>query len=167
MNHSVINWVNPGDLKEKKIARNLYSTPENYDIMKENIRQVGIFEPLIVIDNLVESGNLRLRIAKELGFKLTHNAAFPITIPFVAILTSWKVGDIILDIYSGASTTGEAALTTKSGYVGYEIKPEFIMASKVRLESYIQEKIIGGCIVKNLNKYIMSRKLHLMTTPTK
>lgn len=69
MKHGVITWVNPYDLKENKIARNLYSTPENYDMMKENIRQVGILEPIIVIDNVVESGNLRLRIAKELGFE--------------------------------------------------------------------------------------------------
>ena len=82
------------------------------------------------------------RDCKEKGFNLTHNAAFPITIPLIAILTSSKVGDTILDIYSGTSTTGEAALATKREYVGYEIKPEFVMASKVRLESYIQEELL-------------------------
>lgn len=79
------------------------------------------------------------KACKQQGFNLTHNAAFPITIPLVAILTSSKVGDTILDIYSGTSTTGEAALATKRKYIGYEIKPEFVMASKVRLERYTQE----------------------------
>lgn len=79
---------------------------------------------------------------KSQGFNLTHSAAFPITIPLIAILSSSKVGDTILDIYSGTSTTGEAALATKREYIGYEIKPEFVMASKVRLESYIQEELL-------------------------
>jgi DNA modification methylase len=97
-------------------------------------------------DNIIkERGNnmsvLRKK-CKENGFNLTHNAGYPITIPLIAILTSSKVGDTILDIYSGTSTTGEAALATKREYVGYEIKPEFVMASKVRLESYIQEELL-------------------------
>ena len=81
------------------------------------------------------------RDCKEKGFNLTHNAAFPINIPLIAILTSTKVGDTILDIYSGTSTTGEAALATKREYVGYEIKPEFVMASKVRLENYLIDEV--------------------------
>ena len=72
---------------------------------------------------------------------MTNNAAFPINIPLIAILTSSKVGDTILDIYSGTSTTGEAALATKREYVGYEIKPEFVMASKVRLENYLIDEV--------------------------
>ena len=71
---------------------------------------------------------------KSNGFHLTHNAAFPITIPLISILTTSKVGDTILDIYSGTGATGEAAIATKRKYVGYEIKPEFILASKVRFE---------------------------------
>lgn len=78
---------------------------------------------------------------KERGFYLTHNAAFPITIPLISILTTSKVGDTILDIYSGTGTTGEAALSTQRKYVGYEIKPEFVLASEVRLEKYNYELI--------------------------
>jgi site-specific DNA-methyltransferase (adenine-specific) len=97
-------------------------------------------------DNIIkEPGNnmsvLRKK-CKENGFNLTHTAGYPITIPLIAILTSSKVGDTILDIYAGTSTTGEAALATKREYVGYEIKPEFVMASKVRLESCIQDELL-------------------------
>ena len=99
------------------------------------------FRENIIRTNANNMEKLR-RDCKEKGFSLTHNAAFPITIPLIAILTSSKVGDTILDIYSGTSTTGEAAIATKRDYVGYEIKPEFVMASKVRLESYIQEELL-------------------------
>jgi DNA modification methylase len=81
------------------------------------------------------------KACKEQGFNLTHSAGYPISIPLIAILTTSKVGDTILDIYSGTATTGEAALATKRKYVGYEIKPEFVMASKVRLDSYVNEEL--------------------------
>jgi DNA modification methylase/ParB-like chromosome segregation protein Spo0J len=107
------------------------------------------------ISNLISSMNFRENIiqtnsnnmddlrnaCKKYGFYLTHNAAFPVTIPLVAILTTSRVGDTILDIYSGTGTTGEAALSTKRKYVGYEIKPEFIKASEVRLNPYIQNEM--------------------------
>jgi DNA modification methylase len=80
---------------------------------------------------------------KKRGFYLTHNAAFPITIPLISILTTSKVGDTILDIYSGTGTTGEAALATKRKYIGYEIKPEFVIGSEVRLSSFKEKEVIS------------------------
>lgn len=98
------------------------------------------FRGSILRTNSNNMDSLRKECKKQ-GFHLTHNAAFPITIPLIAILTSSKVGDTILDIYSGTSTTGEAALATKRRYIGYEIKPEFVMASKVRLENHITNEL--------------------------
>jgi hypothetical protein len=76
---------------------------------------------------------------KKIGFNLTHSAGFPISIPLIAILTTSKIGDTILDLFSGTATSGEAALATKRKYVGYEIKSEFIKASEVRLSPYIKD----------------------------
>lgn len=80
------------------------------------------------------------KACKERGFNLTHSAGYPISIPLIAILTTSKVGDTVLDIYSGTATTGEAALATRRKYVGYEIKPEFVMASEVRLKNYLERE---------------------------
>ena len=98
------------------------------------------FRDSIVRTNGNNMSDLR-KACKEQGFNLTHSAGYPISIPLIAILTTSKVGDTILDIYSGTATTGEAALVTKRKYVGYEIKPEFVMASKVRLDSYVSEDL--------------------------
>lgn len=98
------------------------------------------FRDSIVRTNGNNMSDLR-KACKEQGFNLTHSAGYPISIPLIAILTSSKVGDTILDIYSGTATTGEAALATKRKYVGYEIKPEFVMASKVRLDNYVNEEL--------------------------
>jgi DNA modification methylase/ParB-like chromosome segregation protein Spo0J len=95
-------------------------------------------------DNIIKTNSNNMdelrKSCTERGFHLTHNAAFPVTIPLIAILTSSKVGDTILDIYSGTGTSGEAALATQRKYLGYEIKPEFIMASEVRLKPYTEEQ---------------------------
>ena len=76
--------------------------------------------------------------SKEYGFYLTHNAAFPLSIPAMAILCTSKVGDTILDIYSGTGTTGEAALVLERNYIGYEVKPEFVLSSAVRMERFLE-----------------------------
>lgn len=48
----------------------IYSTPENYEEIKKNIQEFGIIQPLLVNerDNQVISGNIRLKIALELGY---------------------------------------------------------------------------------------------------
>lgn len=79
---------------------------------------------------------------KENGFVLTHTAGFPLSLPSISILTTSKPGDIVVDTCNGTGTTGESALILGRRYVGYEIKPEFIKASEVRLTPYIQEEII-------------------------
>jgi DNA modification methylase len=65
-----------------------------------------------------------------------------LSIPAMAILTTSQVGDTVLDIYSGTATTGEASLELGRNYVGYEVKPEFILSSAVRLERFLEDTSI-------------------------
>lgn len=69
MNPQFVHWVDPTTLKANPIASDIFSIPENYETIKENIKQIGILEPLTVYENLVISGNIRLKIALELGLK--------------------------------------------------------------------------------------------------
>jgi len=66
--HKLI-YVDPNILVENKNTNQLYSSePENLGRIKESIKSVGILEPLIVDpDNVIISGNIRLRIALELN----------------------------------------------------------------------------------------------------
>jgi len=82
--------------------------------------------------------DLRKRCIEQ-GFHLTHGAAFPITVPLILLLTTTQPGDTVLDIYSGTATTGEAAAMTGRKYIGYELKPEYIMSSEVRLAEYLDK----------------------------
>jgi DNA modification methylase len=76
---------------------------------------------------------------KVKGFNLTHSAGFPISLPTISILATSKEGDLVLDTCNGTGTTGEAALKLGRRYAGYEIKPEFILASEVRMSEFISD----------------------------
>jgi site-specific DNA-methyltransferase (cytosine-N4-specific) len=77
---------------------------------------------------------------KEYGFHLEHSATFPLSLPSIFILSTSKPGDTVLDIFSGTATTGEVALLTDRRYVGYELNPQFVMASEVRLSEHLNFK---------------------------
>ena len=96
------------------------------------------FRENIIRTNANNMEKLR-RECTDKGFHLTHSAAFPVTIPLLLILTTTQPGDTVLDIYSGTATTGEAAAMTGRKYIGYEVKPEFIMSSEVRLAEYLDK----------------------------
>ncbi|WDT67231.1 DNA methyltransferase [Cloacibacterium sp. TD35] len=89
------------------------------------------------ISNTVELRNKCL----EKGFLMEHSATFPITLPLIFTLSTSNPGDTILDMFSGTSTTGEASLLTNRRYIGYELSPQFVMASEIRLSDYILENV--------------------------
>jgi DNA modification methylase len=39
-------------------------------------------------------------------------------------------------LFNGTATTGEVCVLTDRKYVGYELNPQFVMASEVRLSDY-------------------------------
>lgn len=93
-------------------------------------------------DNILKTSgantaSLRKQCLQEGDFHLTHSAIFPLALPVICILSSSKPGDIVLDTFSGTATTAEAALLFDRKYVGYELNPEFILASEVRLKPYL------------------------------
>ena len=54
-----------------KKAQEIYSTPKNYELIRQSIIDNGIIQPLLVNeeDNMIISGNLRYSIAKKLNMK--------------------------------------------------------------------------------------------------
>lgn len=131
---------------------------EDYYFDREWLKQVGDMgngisigtvdakEPKLVSgldfrDNILKhkGGNtyeLRMK-CKEYGFHMEHSATFPLSLPSIFILSTSRPGDTVLDIFSGTSTTGEVALLTNRKYVGYELNPQFVMASEVRLREHL------------------------------
>ena len=82
-----------------------------------------------------------IKKCEERGIPFTHSAGFPIEIPNLLIALSTEPGDLVVDLFSGTATTGEAALSLKRRYVGYEINPAYHEVAQIRLEDYIADTI--------------------------
>ena len=71
LNNNQVVAVNTNDLVLNQTIVDIYSTPENFADIKSNILQFGVIQPILVNRSnlVVVSGNLRLKIARELGYK--------------------------------------------------------------------------------------------------
>ena len=62
-----------------------------------------------------------------------HFATYPPELITPCILAGSKVGDIILDPFSGSGTTGAVALQLGRNYIGCELNPEYAALSEKRI----------------------------------
>jgi len=69
------------------------------------------------------------------AFPGAHFATFPERLAEKCVLAGSRPGDIILDPFSGAATSGVAALRSGRRYIGLELNPDFIALSHERLEA--------------------------------
>jgi DNA modification methylase len=54
-------------------------------------------------------------------------------------LLTTKVGDVVLDPFCGTGTTGQGAFLSGRKFVGYELNPQFVMATEVRMNKMIYD----------------------------
>ena len=99
-----------------------------------------------------ESNSHYIATCKQLGVK-SHPARFPVKLPefFIKYLTD--PGDLVLDIFSGSNTTGEAAELLDRNWLSFDLEPQYVAASAFRFmpkgtaESTVQvlyNKILSG-----------------------
>lgn len=79
---------------------------------------------------------LRRKCLEQANFHMEHSATYPLSLPLIFVLATSKPGDTILDLFNGTASTGEISVLTNRKYVGYELNPQFVMASEVRLSEY-------------------------------
>jgi DNA modification methylase len=91
--------------------------------------------------NVADTGVLRKHCDKE-GFYLSHSATFPADIPGLLVLLTSKEGDLVVDPFNGTGTTGEVCKVLGRSYVGYDLNPEFIMATEVRMKNTVLRKSV-------------------------
>ncbi len=82
--------------------------------------------------NVANTKELSNQCEKE-GFHLTHSATFPVQVPGLLVLLTSRPGDLVLDPFNGTGVTGEVCKAMGRRYVGYDLNPEFIMATQVRM----------------------------------
>ena len=91
--------------------------------------------------NGANTGELRKQCRQE-GFHLTHSATFPLEVPTLLVLLTSKPGDLVVDPFNGTGSVGEVCRYSGRNYVGYELNPQFVMATEVRINSMSQNNII-------------------------
>jgi DNA modification methylase len=100
-------------------------------------------------DNVVKSNTattqwLYSECAKR-GIPFTHSATFPEIIPEICIRSTSKVGDLVCDLFSGTSVTAAVSLVLQRKFVGFELNPNYIEQSIVRLDCL--EKAEGNLLL--------------------
>jgi DNA modification methylase len=92
-------------------------------------------------DNILKSVasntlELRKKCMTEGNFFMEHSATFPLSLPLIFVLSTSKPGDTVLDLFNGTASSAEISVLTNRKYVGYELNPQFVMASEIRLSEY-------------------------------
>jgi DNA modification methylase len=67
-------------------------------------------------------------------YKGAHFATFPPDLIEPCILAGSREGDVVLDPFNGAGTTGKVALKHERRYVGIDINPKYLELTRTRLE---------------------------------
>jgi len=111
--------LSPQRIAERKDT-NLNSI-ENY---VGGLISTGVFNP----EKLIE-------LLESKGFEHNHNALFDFEVPMLCLLVSSKQGDLIMDVYSGLSTTGIVSYGMKRKYLGIEFSEDYATQSKARFEA--------------------------------
>lgn len=116
--------------------------PSGHDISDKFQRDNGgAIPPNLLEFSNTESNSLYLRRCKKEGVK-PHPARFPHALPefFIKFLT--QPGDVILDPFAGSNVSGASAEKLNRRWIGIEIDPNYVEASKYRFEKSeaVQEK---------------------------
>ena len=84
---------------------------------------------MLILDRLAQG--VKYIIPKIIGEK-QHPARFPAKLPefFINMLT--EPGDIVLDIFAGSNTTGQAAQAARRRWIAFELSREYVGASAFR-----------------------------------
>jgi DNA modification methylase len=100
---------------------------------KIKLRSVFDFRENVIITNVANNSVLAAECERK-GYHLTHHATFPLSIPTIAILTGSKPGDLILDPFSGVSSSAKSTQILGRSFVGYELNPTYMKQGEIRLE---------------------------------
>jgi site-specific DNA-methyltransferase (adenine-specific) len=90
--------------------------------------------------NVSNTGELRKQ-CKDVGFILTHSATFPLSVPTLLVLLTSKPRDLVVDPFNGTGSVGEVCRYSGRNYIGYELNPQFIMATEVRMNNMSYNRI--------------------------
>ena len=75
---------------------------------------------------------------------LMHFATFPISLIECFVLATTKVGDVVIDPFTGSGTTGVVALKNDRRFVGVEVNPAYVEIAEAQLVKAEKARKIDG-----------------------
>lgn len=117
------NWKD-GDFKLVKSSkeRELSKKRENHSwTLQKPIERFRSFLSEQNVNRVLQANGFLWKELEEIDPEYRHQAPYPSVIPLLPMLLTTKVGDTVLDIYNGTSTTTSVALQLGRKAIGYDI----------------------------------------------
>jgi site-specific DNA-methyltransferase (adenine-specific)/site-specific DNA-methyltransferase (cytosine-N4-specific) len=102
--------------------------------LKKPIKRFKDFLDEQDVQGVIEGAAFNWAELRKIDPNFNHLAPFPAYLPILPILMTSKIGDTVLDIFSGTATTAEVALQLGRNAIGYDTDPVSIEFSKKRLD---------------------------------
>jgi site-specific DNA-methyltransferase (adenine-specific) len=102
------------------------------------------WRPTITKDEFMAWSYDTWRIRPESAHRVGHPAPFPVELPERLIRLHTYAGEIVLDPFCGAGSTGVAALRTGRVFIGYDSNDSYLDRARERLESQRRMHAEGG-----------------------
>jgi DNA modification methylase len=96
---------------------------------------IGVSQGLI--QTRVLNNHYLVKILKEKGYELQHNALFPLEVPMICILSTTDRGDSVLDVFSGMATTGLIAYAHGCKYYGVDKSKVYSVKAGHRIQHFL------------------------------
>ena len=106
------------------------------------------------VNQVLHASGFKWTELKDIDPNFRHMAPFPSVIPLLPILLTTKLGDTVLDIYNGTSTTTAVALQLGRKVIGYDTDTESHQFAAKRL-SMVEENLPTNQEVMDLDNEFM------------
>ena len=118
--------------------------PSGHDIGSAfSVDNGGAIPPNLLRIANTESNSAYLRLCDLVGAE-AHPARFPSALPefFIKFLT--EPGDLVVDIFAGSNTTGQAAESLSRHWVAMDIRKDYVAASSLRfMAAFADERVLA------------------------
>lgn len=102
--------------------------------LKKPIKRFKDFLDEQEVQGVIEGASFNWAELRKIDPNFTHLAPFPTYLPILPILMTSKIGDCVMDIFTGTSSTLEVAIQLGRVAVGIDTDPVSIEFSKKRLD---------------------------------
>ena len=138
-----------GKIEEKKLT------------IKRPYRKLTDFLDEQEVTNVIESNGFRWDELEEVDKDFRHPGPYSEVVPIIPIITTTKIGDTVLDIFNGSSTTLSVSVKLRRKGIGYEINRKYHDFSIKRMKEVSKEEnlLSNDDMVDFENQYLIEDPL--------